>query len=60
MQNEIESYGGPVWDMKVSYDRCTLAVACDDGTARLFDLSDPKTISYARCTRKQQGMKQSA
>ena len=45
--NECESLGGPVWGMDINSNSTTLAVGCEDGTLRLFDVSGG-SIAYAR------------
>eukprot|EP01094_Clydonella_sp_ATCC50884_P018314 TRINITY_DN3371_c4_g1_i2.p1 TRINITY_DN3371_c4_g1~~TRINITY_DN3371_c4_g1_i2.p1 ORF type:complete len:843 (+),score=216.69 TRINITY_DN3371_c4_g1_i2:102-2630(+) len=50
----VDSYGGPVWCLSATKDGTRLAAACEDGTTRIFDLSDPSDIAYVRSMSKQQ------
>jgi len=48
-----DSYGGPVWCLKFSYDKKVLAAGCEDGSIRLFDMSHD-SIMYKSCLNKQE------
>lgn len=36
VKRRVESFGGAVWGMAVAHFRDTLAVACEDGSVKLF------------------------
>jgi hypothetical protein len=40
LRSSSASFGGPVWDLAVNAAGTLLAVACEDGGLRLFDVSD--------------------
>ena len=46
-KNESDSYGGAVWSMALKPNDSILALACEDGSIRLFDVSN-NSISYIR------------
>ncbi|XP_002156689.4 U3 small nucleolar RNA-associated protein 4 homolog [Hydra vulgaris] len=48
-----DSYGGSVWSLKFSYSKKIVAVGCEDGSIRLFDVLR-NGIMYNRCLNKQE------
>ena len=44
VENQSDSYGGPVWMMDKNPQNSTLACACEDGSLRLFDLSGEHAV----------------
>jgi len=49
-----DSYGGPVWCMAANNAGTLLAIGCEDGCVRLFDLTDGD-LSYKRSFEPQKG-----
>ena len=44
VENQSDSYGGPVWMMDKNSNNSTVACACEDGSIRLFDLSSERIV----------------
>ena len=44
VENQSDSYGGPVWMVDKNPNNNTIACACEDGSIRLFDLSSERAI----------------
>lgn len=44
VENQSDSYGGPVWMMDKNPQNNTIACACEDGSLRLFDLSSEHVV----------------
>jgi len=49
-----DSYGGPVWCMAANNAGTLLAIGCEDGCVRLFDLTDGDLL-YKRSFEPQKG-----
>ena len=43
-----DSYGGAVWGAAMNHSDTLLAIACEDGSIRLFDISQAGQINYLR------------
>ena len=44
VENQSDSYGGPVWMVDKNPNNNTIACACEDGSIRLFDLSSERAV----------------
>jgi U3 small nucleolar RNA-associated protein 4 len=44
VENQSDSYGGPVWMADKNPNNDTIACACEDGSIRLFDLSGDRVV----------------
>jgi len=53
-KNEVSSNGGPVWCAAVNHKGTVLAVGCEDGCIRLFDIADGN-LEYMRSLDRQDG-----
>ncbi|ORX79829.1 WD40 repeat-like protein [Anaeromyces robustus] len=53
-KNEVSSNGGPVWCAAVNHKGTILAVGCEDGCIRLFDIADGN-LEYMRSLDRQDG-----
>jgi len=53
-KNEVSSNGGPVWCAAVNHKGTILAVGCEDGCIRLFDIADGN-LEYIRSLDRQDG-----
>nr|CAB3231310.1 cirhin-like [Phallusia mammillata] len=53
-KNSVDSYGGAVWCMALSPDENQIAIGCEDGSVKIFDVTD-KSVSYERTFDKQEG-----
>jgi U3 small nucleolar RNA-associated protein 4 len=53
-KNEVSSNGGPVWCAAVNHKGTILAVGCEDGCIRLFDIADGN-LEYLRSLDRQDG-----
>lgn len=42
--SQSDSYGGPVWMAERNPNNNTIACACEDGSLRLFDISDDSLV----------------
>ena len=42
--SQSDSYGGPVWMSERNPNNNTIACACEDGSLRLFDISDDSLV----------------
>lgn len=47
IENIIESSGGPIWDIKYNRLNETVIVGCEDGSIKIFDISN-KSINYIK------------
>ncbi|XP_069385015.1 U3 small nucleolar RNA-associated protein 4 homolog [Paralichthys olivaceus] len=50
----VEAYGGPVWTISANSQGSLLAVGCEDGTVKMFEILE-KTIQFQRNLDRQKG-----
>lgn len=50
----VDSFGGAVWCLSVNHERSHLAVGCEDGTVRLFQITNDG-LTYRKSFDQQQG-----
>ncbi|RUS34689.1 WD40-repeat-containing domain protein [Jimgerdemannia flammicorona] len=53
-QRSVDSHGGAIWCMAANHVNTVLAIGCEDGCVRLFDIADGE-LSFIRSFDKQKG-----